>query len=103
MRRVYLVDDHPMLLEGLGKLIERIPQCELCGQSTSGADALTTIPSVLPDIVITDISLPDKNGLELIKDLHAILPELKILVFSMHDEMIYAARTLRAGSKGYLI
>ncbi len=103
LQQVFLVDDHPMLLDGLTRLVEQIPGCKICGKAASASEALAQIPSIMPDLVITDISLPDKNGLELIKDLHAILPELRILTFSMHDEMLYAARTLRAGGKGYLM
>jgi DNA-binding NarL/FixJ family response regulator len=101
--RVFLVDDHPMLIEGLTKLVEQIPQCTICGQAASASEALEKIPSAMPDLVITDISLPDKNGLELIKDLNSMHPDLKILTFSMHDEMLYAARTLKAGARGYLM
>lgn len=103
MQRVFLVDDHPMLLDGLKRLVEQIPRCTVCGRAATAAEAFTSIPSSMPDLVITDISLPDKNGLELIKDLISIMPELRILTFSMHDEMLYAARTLRAGGKGYLM
>ena len=103
MRRGFLVDDHPMLLDGLARLVEEIPQCMICGRALNAAEAFAQIPSAKPDLVITDITLPDKNGLELIKDLHAILPDLSILTFSMHDEMLYAARTLKAGGKGYLM
>lgn len=103
LRRVFLVDDHPMLLDGLKKLVEQIPRCTVCGLAGSAGEALELIPCEKPDLVITDISLPDKSGLELIKDLHSIHPELRILTFSMHDEMLYAARTLKAGGKGYLM
>lgn len=103
LRRVFLVDDHPMLLDGLSKLVEQMPRCMVCGRASFAAEALAGIPSAMPDLVITDISLPDKNGIELIKDLHSILPEVRILAFSMHDEMLYAARALKAGAKGYLM
>lgn len=103
LRRVFLVDDHPMLLDGLKKLVEQIPRCTVCGLAGSAAEALERIPIEKPDLIITDISLPDRNGLELIKDLNTILPEVRILTFSMHDEMLYAARALKAGGKGYLM
>jgi len=103
MKKIYLVDDHPMLREGLSQLIRNKAGCEICGESETASGALTAIPDCAPDIVLMDITLPDKNGLELIKDLQALLPELKILVFSMHDEMLYAERVMRAGAKGYLM
>lgn len=103
MNRVFLVDDHPTLRQGLALLVEKIGGYEVCGEAASAAEALEAIPTAAPTLVITDISLPDRNGLELIKDLKALFPTLPILVFSMHDEMMYAERSLRAGARGYLM
>lgn len=103
IKRIFLVDDHPMLREGLARLIEQHPGCEVCGESESATQALDAILDSAPDLVMTDISLPDKSGLELIKDLRVRLPGLPILVYSMHDEMLYAERVMRAGAKGYLM
>ena len=103
MKRIFLVDDHPMLREGLARLIDQHPGCEVCGESDSASKALDAIARLSPDLVMTDISLPDKNGLELIKDVQAQFPGLPILVYSMHDEMLYAERVMRAGAKGYLM
>lgn len=103
MKRIFLVDDHPMLREGLVRLIDQHPGCEVCGEAESATHALEAILELAPDLVMTDISLPDKNGLELIKDLQVRLPGLPILVYSMHDEMLYAERVMRAGAKGYLM
>ena len=103
MKRIFLVDDHPMLREGLQRLIEQQPGCQVCGESDTASEALDAILELSPDLVMTDISLPDKNGLELIKDLQAMVPQIPILVFSMHDEMLYAERVMRAGAKGYLM
>jgi DNA-binding NarL/FixJ family response regulator len=102
-KRIYLVDDHPMLREGLLRLIKHQPDREVCGEAATVSEALDAILELSPDLVITDISLPDKNGLELIKDLQIRMPTLPILVFSMHDEMLYAERVMRAGAKGYLM
>ncbi len=101
--KIYLVDDHPMLRDGLGRLIGQLPEYTICGEATTAAEALEQIPKILPDLVVMDISLPDKNGLDLLKDLQALAPGIKVLVFSMHDEMVYAERTLKAGSKGYVM
>ncbi len=102
-KRIYLVDDHPMMREGLTRLIEETGGWELCGFAETSSKALEQIPQLKPDLVTLDISLPDKNGLEVIKDLLALMPEVRILVFSMHDEMLYAERVMRAGAKGYLM
>lgn len=103
MKQIFLVDDHPMLREGLQRLIEQQPGCRVCGESDTARGALEAIQQLTPDLVMTDISLPDKNGLELIKDLQTVSPGIPILVFSMHDEMLYAERAMRAGAKGYLM
>jgi DNA-binding NarL/FixJ family response regulator len=103
MKQIFLVDDHPMLREGLVRLIEHDPGWRVCGQAASAADAVESIQALSPDLVVMDITLPDKSGIEVIKDLQCLTPGLKILVFSMHDEMLYAQRAIRAGAKGYLM
>jgi len=92
-----------MLREGLLRLIGQQPGCQVCGEAETVSQALDAILETAPDLVVTDISLPDKNGLELIKDLQVRVPGLPVLVFSMHDEMLYAERVMRAGAKGYLM
>lgn len=103
MKHIFLVDDHPMLREGLVRLIDHNPGWQVCGQAASAADAVESIQALSPDLVVMDITLPDKSGIEVIKDLQCLTPGLKILVFSMHDEMLYAQRAIRAGAKGYLM
>ncbi len=103
MNTIYLVDDHPMLRGGLRHLVDQEGSFRICGEASTAAQALADIPMLLPDIVVMDITLPDKSGLELIKDLLAQIPALRVLVFSMHDEMLYAERVVRAGGKGYLV
>lgn len=76
---------------------------EICGHAVTSASALDQVPTLQPDVVIADISLPDKNGIELIKDLRALMPDLRIVVFSMHDEMLYAEHAMRAGARGYVM
>lgn len=102
-RRILIVDDHPMMREGLAQLIEHEPDLCSAGQASDAAQALKTIAEGRPDLVILDISLPDKSGLELIKDIHALFPALPVLVLSMHDESLYADRVLRAGGRGYIM
>jgi DNA-binding NarL/FixJ family response regulator len=102
-KRVLIVDDHPMMREGLAQLIDQEPDLSVCGQADRAAQAMDDIAANLPDLVLLDISLPDRSGLELIKDVHALHSELPILVVSMHDETLYAERVLRAGGRGYVM
>lgn len=103
MKRILLVDDHPLLREGLLRLIGHNPDWKVCGQSASAADAVQSVQELAPDLVIMDITLPDKSGIEAIKDLQSLTSGIQILVFSMHDEMLYAQRAIRAGAKGYIM
>jgi DNA-binding NarL/FixJ family response regulator len=102
-RGILLVDDHPLLLEGLERLINAEPGIRVCGMAGDVQQALRMVETGKPDLVITDLTLPGRNGLELIKDLAATHPEIPIIVLSMHDEMIYAERVLRAGGRGYVM
>jgi DNA-binding NarL/FixJ family response regulator len=102
-KRILIVDDHPMMREGLAQLIDHEPDLETAAQADSAAVALQTISASLPDLLLLDISLPDKSGLEVIKDVRTLHPSLPILVVSMHDESLYAERVLRAGGRGYIM
>lgn len=102
-RRILLVDDHPFMRAGLAQLINRQPDLTVCGEAGDPAGAMKQIVATLPDLILTDITMPGRSGLEFIKDLKAQHPELLILVVSMHDEAIYAERALRAGAKGYIM
>lgn len=102
-KRIYLVDDHPMLRDGMCRLLNSEPGLVCCGQAPSAEEAMSGIPEAAADLVITDITLPNRSGLELIKDLVAYQPGLPVLVYSMHDETFYAERALRAGARGYLM
>ncbi len=102
-QRVFLVDDHPMMRDGMGRLIDSEPGLICCGGAQSAEEAISEIPRCRPDLVITDITLPQRSGLDLIKDLAAMLPDLPVFVYSMHDENFYAERALRAGARGYLM
>lgn len=102
-KRVLIVDDHPMMRQGLAQLINSETDLVVALEADTARQAFDGVARVKPDIVLVDISLPDKNGLELIKDIHALYPDLPILVISMHDETLYAERVLRAGGRGYLM
>jgi DNA-binding NarL/FixJ family response regulator len=102
MKRVLIVDDHPMTREGLIHLINHQPDLTVCCEARSAAEALDGALETKPDLVLADFALPDKNGLELIKDLKAVRPDLPVLIISMHEESLYADRVLRAGGRGYI-
>jgi DNA-binding NarL/FixJ family response regulator len=102
-KRIFLVDDHPMMRDGMRMLIDSEPGLMCCGGAKSAEEALQEIPQCSPDLVITDITLPNRSGLDLIKDLAVMYPDLPVFVYSMHDEMFYAERALRAGARGYLM
>jgi DNA-binding NarL/FixJ family response regulator len=102
-KRILIVDDHPMMRQGLAQLIGAETDLVVCGEAENAEQALGNVNSLKPDLVLADISLPGKNGLELIKDFQAIQPGLPILIISMHDESLYAERVLRAGGRGYIM
>ena len=102
-KRVLIVDDHPFLRMGLTESLAREPGLCVCGAFGTAEEALTAIEKLLPDVVVADLNLPGKSGLELIKDLAVLHPGLPVIVLSMHDEEIYAERCLRAGGRGYLM
>ncbi|MBI3848855.1 MAG: response regulator transcription factor [Verrucomicrobia bacterium] len=102
-KRILIVDDHPMMRQGLAQLIGEEADLTICGEAEKASQALEGIGRLKPDLVLADISLPDKSGLELIKDMQAIKPGLAVLVISMHDESLYAERVLRAGGRGYIM
>ena len=102
-RRIFIVDDHPVFREGLAGLVRREADLTVCGQANNAAQGLTAIEQSKPDLVLVDIGLPGKSGLELVKDIQAVMPGMPVLVISMHDETLYAERVLRAGGRGYLM
>ncbi len=102
-RRVFIVDDHPLVREWLGGLIESEADLQVCGQADDGPTALASVPIANPDIVVVDLTLPRSSGIELIKDLRAQYANLKMLVLSMHDEVSIAERAFRAGANGYVV
>ncbi|MFC1467830.1 response regulator [Verrucomicrobiota bacterium] len=102
-KKVFLVDDHPVVRQGLHMLIEQDSELMVCGESATALDTIQQLKTLTPDILLTDISLKDSNGLELVKDIRLRNPNLPILVFSIHDETIYAERALTAGANGYVM
>jgi len=102
-KKIFLVDDHPLFREGLVAMIGRTPDLAVCGEAQNARQALAGVEQNNPDLVLLDVSLPGRSGLELTKDLLAIQPKLLILVVSMHDETLFAERVLRAGAHGYIM
>lgn len=101
--RILLVDDHRVMLEGYQFMLNAQPDMTVCATAANAAEALTAIEREQPDIVVTDLTMGGRGGLDLIKDVTALFPGMKILVCSMHDEMLYAERALQAGAKGYVM
>lgn len=102
-RRVLVVDDHPIVRQGLRRMIDPEPDLVVCGEAHGESEARDAIRRLAPDVVIVDISLAQGDGLDLVRDVHLQHPALPILVLSMHDELIYAERTLAAGADGYIM
>jgi len=101
--KILIVDDHPMMRQGLVQLIDNEADLAVGGEAETAEQALSVMAQIAPDLVLADISLTGKSGLELIKDIQALRPRLPVLVISMHDESVYAERVLRAGGRGYIM
>jgi DNA-binding NarL/FixJ family response regulator len=102
-KTVFVVDDHPLLRQGLALLINREPDLSVCGEAEEAHSAMEAIAVRQPDILIADISLNGPDGLDLLKSLRTVYPDLPVLILSMHDESIYAERALRARANGYIM
>lgn len=100
--KIAIIDDHPLIREGLCALISRQPDLEVCGEADDVATGVSLVESTRPDVAIIDISLRDGNGLDLIRRIHTGRPEIRMLVASMYEEDLYAERALRAGAHGYI-
>ena len=102
-RQVLIVDDHPLLRDGLAKVINQQPDLAVCGEAADARAGLAAAVQLRPDVVIADLTMDEGNGLDLIKDLHLRQPGLPVLVLSMHHENLYAERAVRAGARGYVM
>jgi DNA-binding NarL/FixJ family response regulator len=101
--RIFVVDDHPLVREGLTNLINGQDDLMVCGEAEDSAEAIAGIARTQPDIALIDISLKNESGLELVKNLENQSPPVALIVLSMHDEILYAERVLRAGARGYVM
>lgn len=100
--RILVVDDHAIVRRGLKQILSEVPGMVVAGEAATGAAALNELRSADWDVVVLDISLPDRSGLDVLKQIKTLYPKLPVLVLSMHDEAQYAVRVLRAGAAGYL-
>ena len=103
MIRVLIVDDHPVLRQGLMQVIDDEPDLVVCGEAKGAEDALEELESCKPDVAVVDLSLNGRSGLELVRDIKASRPSTAVLVYSMYDETMYAERAIRAGASGYVM
>jgi DNA-binding NarL/FixJ family response regulator len=103
MIRVFLIDDHPIVRHGLAQLVAAEAGLEVCGQAEDAATALAAIAAAGPGVILVDVSLGTTSGIDLIRELKQRVPRAAVLVLSMHDERLYAERSLRAGASGYVM
>lgn len=101
-KRVFIVEDHPVLRKTLVQIVNREKDLTVCGQASAARQAFKAIGRAKPDLVLVDITLPGKSGLELVKELRAVDRKIKLLVVSMHDAALYSDRALKAGANGYI-
>ena len=102
-RRILVVDDHPIIRQGLAMMVNREADLVVCGEAEDATGAMLVMASSRPDVLIVDISLNGPDGLDLLKNIRNTYPTLPVLILSMHDESIYAERALRAGANGYIM
>ncbi len=103
LHQILVVDDHPIVRQGVIRLISEEARFHVCGEAANWGEALDQVSTGTPAAVVLDISLGKRMGLDLIREMTAIVPSLRILILSMHDEMVYAERSLRAGAHGYIM
>jgi len=101
--KVLVIDDHPLLRQGMAQLINQEKDLVLCGEAKDSASAMDAVHRLEPDIAIVDLTLKDQSGTQLVKQLAELFPGLKMLVFSMHDEWLHAERALQSGAAGYIM
>jgi len=102
-RKVLLIDDHPIVRQGLAQLIDASDDLFVCGQAEDTQQALRAVTELAPHVAVLDISLKDRSGMDVIKEFHVIRADMPVLVLSMHDETLQAERALRAGARGYIM
>jgi len=101
--RVLIVDDHPVVRQGIRLMIEAEPDLTICGEAQTEQQARKLVRELKPDALVVDLSLTEGDGFNVVRDVHAHFPDIRILVLSMHDEAIYAERLLAEGASGYIM
>jgi DNA-binding NarL/FixJ family response regulator len=102
-RRILIVDDHPIVRQGMRLMIDAESDLQICGEAQTEQEARRQVRALLPDAVVVDLSLEEGDGFNVVRDVHAHFPQIRILVLSMHDELIYAQRLLAEGAAGYIM
>jgi DNA-binding NarL/FixJ family response regulator len=102
-RRILIVDDHPIVRQGMRLMIDAEPDLQICGEAQTEQEARRQVRALLPDAIVVDLSLEEGDGFNVVRDVHAHFPQIRILVLSMHDELIYAQRLLAEGAAGYIM
>jgi len=102
-RRILIVDDHPIVRQGMRLMIDAEPDLQICGEAQTEQEARRQVRALQPDAIVVDLSLEEGDGFNVVRDVHAHFPDIRILVLSMHDEVIYAQRLLAEGAAGYIM
>lgn len=102
MIRIVIADDHAIVREGLKRIVSAADDMELVGEAADGTEVMQRVRELSFDVLMLDLSMPGRSGMELIKLVHAEKPRLRILVLSMHQELQYAVRAIKSGASGYL-
>lgn len=102
-RKIMIVDDHPLVREGIVTLIRTTQDLQVSAEAGNAEEALQALAREVPDLMLLDIALPEKSGIDLLKDIRDRYPRMHVLVLSMHEETVYAERALRAGAHGYIM
>ena len=101
--RIYLIDDHPVVRQGLARAIAQEPGMTVVGQSSTAVEALREVGALAPDVVLVDLNLPDRDGIDLLTALRGRVRDAKLLVLSCYDDELHVAEALRAGAQGYVV
>lgn len=102
-KRVLIVDDHPLFRDGLKSLVNRSTRYLVAGEAGSGEDAIQLAPKLKPDLITMDISLPGKSGIEATREILSLLPDVQLLIVSMHPKFEFIAEAFKAGARGYVV
>ncbi len=102
-KTIVIIDDHPLFREGLKSMISRDPHFEVVGEAGTGREGIRVASEMKPDLVVVDISLPDKSGIQVTREIRGILPKARVMVISMHSKIDYVTESLKSGASGYLI